>query len=124
MDRDYYKSLTEAYQSIYEAPGVGAVLTNPNVLRQGGKISGSLALQKLQNWPEYREYRDQGYSPEEAAGRVASRLGLNVTGSILGSSLGSAAGPGGSAVGGVVGGPALVQLVDAIENEKTQKQKQ
>ena len=116
---------------MYEAPGAGALLqgagrvvTNPQVIKQGGKVGGSLALQKLQNWPEYREYRDQGYSEEDAAKRVASRLGLNVTGSILGSSLGSTVGPGGSIAGGVAGGPALVALVDALENEKTQKQKQ
>jgi hypothetical protein len=131
MDRDSYKSLAEAYQTMYEAPGAGAVLggagrvlTNPQVIKQGGKVGGSLALQKLQNWPEYRQYRDDGLSEEEAAAKVASRLGLNVTGSILGSALGSTVGPAGGIGGGVVGGPALVALVDAIDNEKTQKQKQ
>ena len=118
-------------QQLKEAPGAGAVLggagrvlTNPQVIRQGSKVGGSLALQKLQNWPEYQHYRDRGFSEKEAAEEVAKRLGLNVGGSVLGSLGGSAGGPWGSAAGGVLGGPALVAIVDALEDEKTQKEQQ
>ena len=123
MDREYYKSLARAYQSIYEGAGAAASVGG-QVLRQGGKIGSSLALQKLQNWPEYRQYRDQGYSESEAAGKIASRLGLNVAGSVVGGALAAPAGPWASAAAGTLTGPMVVQLMDALDDEKTQKQKQ
>ena len=122
MDRDYYRSLTEAYQSIYEAPGVGAVLTNPNVIRQGGKIGGSLASQKALGWPEYVKYRDQGLSDKDARIKVGEMLGINVAGSLAGSLAGSALGPKGSLAGGVLGGPAATAMYDAFNKSYTDKQ--
>lgn len=120
MDRDYYRSLTEAYQSIYEAPGAGVI--GGQVLRQGGKIGGSLASQKALGWPEYVKYRDQGLSDKDARIKVGEMLGINVAGSLAGGLAGSALGPKGSLAGGVLGGPAATAMYDAFNKSYTDKQ--